>query len=509
MWEACPWFARGRRVGEQGAAMKTRSLGSSQVLAAVAIFAACSKSSPPDPVPTPATSSSTVAGQTSGVPNRTDSAPTTSAMASGSASATAAPSRPQADPTVGAPCPSVGTSGPPSGATVQPAGGGDPNTLPPAATDAPDINAPVRDGSPPDAELVAARKNKNDPNLIFLTYQHLDQLFDTRVTRAGGKTWELPRSARSLPANFSFMSNGQNTTLAKFMVDARMNALLVLKDGEIVSEIYRHGSDVNTRFTAMSMSKSFISAMYGIAIQDGLIKSVDEPLVTYLPELKSSAYANATIKNLLMMRAGNSWSENGDGLGSQRTLSLDEEKVYYEDFAFQVTPTSMPGSTFNYSTLDSCVLGWALESAIGRNLADYVSERLWVPAGMQRDGYWMMQGPNGKQREFFGAGLNATLRDMGRFGQLMLEGGMHDGVQIVPKEWVAESTSRGTPPAPYMYQWWAGENDADFSAIGHGGQTINVDPVNHTVIVILSYYDPGPPMGLQAPLLRAIKGALK
>jgi len=171
--------------------------------------------------------------------------------------------------------------------------------------------------------------------------------------------------------------------------------------------------------------------------------------------------------------------------------------------------TSAPGTVFNYSTLDSCVLGWALSSALGRNIADYTAERLWAPAGMEHDGYWLMQGPRGKQREFFGAGLNATLRDLGRFGQLMLNGGVANGTQVVPKAWVSESTDRGTPPAMYMYQWWGGQGARDFSALGQAGQTINVDPDNQTVIVILSYYYPEPPMGTQAPLLSAIKAALK
>lgn len=369
--------------------------------------------------------------------------------------------------------------------------------------------SPPGQDTPLDPATVAARKNKNDANLNFLTYQHMDKLFDTRAVRAGNDPWALRASSRALPADFAFQSGGKRTTLPQFMIDARMNALLVLKDGEVVTEIYRHGSDACTRFTAMSMSKSLLSALYGIAIQDGAIAGVDQPLVAHLPELQGTAYAATTLEHLMRMRSGVAWDEERDGLGQQRPRSLDEQAIHYEDFAFQATAVAEPGSRFNYSTLDSCLLGWALSRATGRSLAEYASERLWQPAGMERDGYWVMQGPPGRQREFSGAGLNATLRDFGRFGQLMLEQGRANGAQIVPEAWVIESTARGVPPARYMYQWWGGEAATDFSAEGHGGQTINVDPVQRTVVVMLSYYAGTEPLGLHATFLRALKAALK
>jgi CubicO group peptidase (beta-lactamase class C family) len=361
----------------------------------------------------------------------------------------------------------------------------------------------------PDAALVAARIHKSDPSINFLTYQHSDQLFNTRPVAPGKATWTLSMSKKQIGPDFTFDVDGKKTTLVDFLSGARVNALLVLKNGEIVSEIYRNGSAPATRFIAMSMSKSFISALYGIAVAEGHIKSIDDPVTAYLPELKGTVYEKATIKNLLMMRSGVAWNEGANGLEQQRVRSLDEEKIYYEDYAFEAKSDVAPGTKFNYSSLDSNVLGWLLSRAIKRNVADYMAEKLWVPAGMEFPAYWMMQGPTGKQREFYAAGFNATLRDYGRFGQLMLMNGAVNGKQIVPRAWVDESTNRGTPPKPYMYQWWGGSAATDYRASGYRGQTIHVDPSTNTVIVAMSYLagtEKGP---LLPPMIKAIQQELK
>jgi CubicO group peptidase (beta-lactamase class C family) len=361
---------------------------------------------------------------------------------------------------------------------------------------------------PLDPATIEARKHKSDPTWNFLAYQHLDKLYDTRIVPAGKAPWSLGRAKRSLDEAFEFDVNGKPTKLGEFLIDTRVNAMLVLKDGAIVTEIYRHGSTADTRFISMSMSKSIISILSGLALQEGKLKSIDDPVVAYLPELKGTAYQDVTLRNLLTMRSGVRWNESGKELERQRALSLDEEQIYYEDYATQAQSVSKPGSTFNYSTLDAQVLGWALSRAVGRSVADYMSERLWKPAGMESSGYWVMQGPSGKQREFYGAGFSATLRDFGRLGQLMLNGGTANGAQVVPRSWVVESTSRGEPPKPYTYLWWGADEKTAYAALGFRGQMIYIEPSTNVVIVLLSYFSGQEQPDVHAPVLQAITDAL-
>jgi CubicO group peptidase (beta-lactamase class C family) len=154
-----------------------------------------------------------------------------------------------------------------------------------------------------------------------------------------------------------------------------------------------------------------------------------------------------------------------------------------------------PGERFSYSTLETVVLGLVLSNATGMTISDYMSKRLWKPAGMEADGYWIMVGPDGAQREFNGAGFNARLRDFARIGLMMLEGGRANGKQVVPAAWVKEATQYegSTKDQPgYQYQWWmiAG-SDTAYMALGLLGQYIFVDPATDTVIVKLSHHPPG------------------
>jgi CubicO group peptidase (beta-lactamase class C family) len=339
-----------------------------------------------------------------------------------------------------------------------------------------------------DPTLVEARRNKSDPNLAMLTYQHLDDLFDTQTVKAGARPSRLSRSATSLDA-FTYTFEDKTYQWSDFFERTRANAVLVLKDGKVVSEVYRNGSDASTRFIVYSMSKSVVSMLTGIAIADGLI-GLDDAVTTHIPELKGSSYDGVTIRHLLEMRSGVKWSEAyapGSELDKVRDASLNQATAYYEDYAFKAERAADPGAKFNYSTLETGVLGWALERAIKRPVPEYMSEKLWKPAGMESDGYWVLEGPEGKQRPWFGAGFNATLRDFGRLGQLMLDGGKANGRQIIPAAWVKES-STDSDKSGYMYLWWPLRGGEGFSARGTYGQAMYVQPASRTVMVVMSYW---------------------
>ncbi|MFC1839071.1 serine hydrolase domain-containing protein [Thermodesulfobacteriota bacterium] len=347
--------------------------------------------------------------------------------------------------------------------------------------------------------MVNARANMFHPELNCLLFQHMDKMFATRSVQAGEDIWQIPSSPVSIKGKFEFKGNAYN--LKAFLEKTACNALLVIKDGRIIQEIYRNGSDEETTFISFSMAKSFVATLIGIALHEGKLKSLDDKVSEYLPEMKNSGYEDATIRDLLRMRSGVAWEEiYRFGSDTQLTRAHDDILVAYRyrwcDYAAKETKRDRkPGEKFNYSTLDTSVLGCLLERAIGMTGSQYMTEKIWKPAGMENDGYWIMDGPDSVGREFFGAGFNATLRDYGRFGLLMLRGGVGNGTQIIPAEWVKKSTvpDEGYEPTAegqalgYQYQWWTIPDSDAYLAIGLHNQFIYIDPKNNTVIVKLSH----------------------
>lgn len=345
--------------------------------------------------------------------------------------------------------------------------------------------------------MINARAGMLDSHLNYLTFQHMDQLFATRSVAAGGKVKPFPKDVRPIGDEFSF--GGKSQTLNNFLESTSTNALLVIKDGKIIQEIYRNGSTEKTRFMSFSMAKSITSTLIGLAVADGKIKSLNDKVVDYLPDWKNSAYANVAIKDLLQMRSGVDWKEVYEfGSKTQLTEVHDNALVAYNyrwcDYARDKAKTlKAPGEAFNYATLDTSVLGCVLEAAIGGKGANYLSEKIWKPAGMEADAFFVLDGPDNFGREFYGAGYNAVLRDYGRFGELFLNGGMADGKQIVPQEWVKAATATTPDPTPadpdlslgYGYQWWTILGSDAYAAIGLFNQYIYIDPTQKLVIVKL------------------------
>lgn len=344
--------------------------------------------------------------------------------------------------------------------------------------------------------MIEGRRHMFEPSLNFLTFQHMDQLFATRVVKASGKPWVLPKEQKSFDVSFTY--DGKTYALDEFLEKTSTNALLVMNNQRIVAEIYRNGSNDDTRFISFSMAKSITSTLIGIALSEGKIDNIDDPVTKYLPEMEGSGYQGVTIKQLLMMRSGVDWLEiyrfkDPTQLTEVHDNSLVLYKYRFCDYAAkQSKRKTTPGTVFNYSTLDASVLGCVLERAVGTKGADYMTEKVWAPVGMERDGYWIMDGPPEVGREFFGAGFNATLRDYGRFGLMILNGGAAGGRQVIPSDWVKQATGGShEPTAPgvptgYQYQWWTIPNSKAFYALGLHHQFIYVDPDTRTVIVKLS-----------------------
>ena len=330
----------------------------------------------------------------------------------------------------------------------------------------------------------------------------IELMFDTARVDRGTTTWALPKKTADL--DFTYEFNGVQHHAEDVLEDTQTDALLVIKNGAIVYERYLDRANAATHFNSYSMAKSFNSIMVGMAVADGHIHSVNDPVVEYVPELKGSGYDGTTIQNLLEMRSGVNWDDNffADGtLGRKAHLAAWVEAVArYTDSARNTTRAHAPGSTFNYNTMDAAVVGLVVARAVKMPVSKYLSERLWKPAGMETYGFYVIDGPPGTGQEFTGGGFDAVLRDYGRVGLMMLNQGRANGHQILPASYVAESTrpstisdrETGEPHLGYAYFWWPILNSQAYTALGGEGQFIYVDPASKTVVAKLSHGPVGP-----------------
>jgi hypothetical protein len=352
--------------------------------------------------------------------------------------------------------------------------------------------------APVSPAIQGLRRAMLDKDVSTLTFRNMDQLFTTRTVPHAGQPWNLPRADRALDLTYSF--KGASYTPDQFLDRTYTNALLIIKDGRIVSEIYRNNMTPGTRHMAWSMTKSITSILIGCAHAEGRIKSLDDPVTAYLPELRGGGYDGVTVRQILQMRSGVDYEERYDfenpGIAARNhDAALVRNVARFADAARTVKRAHKPGEVFQYKTLDTAVLGWLLERVSGgSNLAAYATQRLWEPLGAEADGFFIMDGPPGVGREFNGAGFNAVLRDYGRIGLMMLNGGRAQDRQIVSREWVAESTRPAAAEGAeggYGYQWWTMPGSDAYAAVGLQGQFIFIDPATKTVVVKLSYFPPG------------------
>lgn len=351
----------------------------------------------------------------------------------------------------------------------------------------------------------AGRRAFFEPDHRAVKFQTAEQVFPVRRVSAGKDVWKLPKSPRADGFSVTYEFDGASHDIDAFNERTRSNALLILKDGKIVYERYLNGSKPDTRFISFSMGKSFTSTMIGMALEQGLIGSVNDALTRYLPALTGSSYGGVTIRDALQMVSGVDWDEEAyDWNDLSKPLSRLWNESYVEQrYRFVAGANTLPrayppGQHYNYSTLETSLLGWIVENVAKERYARFFEDNLWHPAGMEFDAAWVLDGPEDIGREMTAGGLLATLRDFGRFGLLFANGGKANGKQLVSPEWIAAATTPDRPaiqyghlyedyPLGYGYQWWLFDNGR-FEAQGVYGQLIYVAPAEHVVIVKLSYW---------------------
>jgi CubicO group peptidase (beta-lactamase class C family) len=333
------------------------------------------------------------------------------------------------------------------------------------------------------------------PTAQAIAYANVDRMFATRVIRRGEAVSPLPRGPAIAPC---YVVDGQEHGVQDYFDRACVAGLLVIKSGQVVLERYGLGLTEATRWSSMSMVKSLTSTLVGAALRNGAIRSLDDAVSDYVPAMRGSAYDRVSVRHLITMSSGVAWSEDyvdrdshvnrySRSLGTKRpggVLALLRE----------LSPEHEPGTVFRYNTGDTYLLGCLLSAATGETLADYMSRKIWVPCGMEADAFYTLEAEGGQ--EIGGSRAGMVLRDFGRFGLFMLNG----GGDTLPPGWVEEAGRPAFRFAPdtnsygatgYGYSWWI-DADGAMVAVGFAGQTLYINRAEDLVVVTLSC-QPQPP----------------
>ena len=271
-----------------------------------------------------------------------------------------------------------------------------------------------------------------------------------------------------------------------YMASQRSAAIVVLQGGKLRIERYGLDFDKDGRWTSFSVAKSFTSTLVGAALRDGFIKSMDDKVSDYIPDMKGSAYDDVSVRQLLTMTSGVRWNEDyGDPKSDVAQFNNHKPEAGVDALVsyMRKLPREAPaGTRWHYSTGETNLVGILVNQATKKPLADYLYEKVWNPAGMEQQATWLLSKTG---NEISGCCIQAATRDFARFGQFVLDGAKAGGQSIVPDGWLAEATSgqasTGQPGRAYGYQWWTYDTGA-FAARGIFGQGIFIDPKRKLVI---------------------------
>ena len=271
-----------------------------------------------------------------------------------------------------------------------------------------------------------------------------------------------------------------------YMASQRSAALLIVHDGKLRLERYGLDFDAAGRWTSFSVAKSITSTLVGAALQDGHIRSMDDKVSDYVVAMKGSPYDDVSIRQLLTMTSGIRWNEDyGDPASDVARFNNHEPEPGVDALVSYLRrlPREVPaGQRWLYSTGETNLVGILVSAATKKPLSTYLSEKIWVPAGMEQQATWILSRSG---QEISGCCIQAATRDFARFGQFVLDGARVGGRSIVPEGWLAEATSErigiGQPGRGYGYQWWTYPEGA-FAARGIFGQGIFIDPKRKLVI---------------------------
>ncbi len=322
------------------------------------------------------------------------------------------------------------------------------------------------------AEVLFWSQQQRDRN-----FREMEKIFPGHVVRAGKKVRPLP-AGRPLP----LAAADVDTAMARLDIAG----LIVVQDGRIRLERYAMGYGPAGRWTSFSVAKSFTSTLVGAAVRDGYIRSINDPVTRYIPDLAGGGYDGVTIRQLLTMTSGVKWNEDYTDPNSDVARMFSEAVPEGRDptvwYMRKLPRESAPGTKWVYKTGETNLIGVLVERATKKSLADYLAQKIWKPWGMERDAFWMTNAAGG---EVSGCCLSVSLRDYARMGLFALSGGKG----VVPDSWFAHATTNQVPIPKdeggfgYGYQWWTMPGGR-FAALGIFGQSIMVDPAKKLVVVM-------------------------
>ncbi|HIG43341.1 MAG: serine hydrolase [bacterium] len=347
-------------------------------------------------------------------------------------------------------------------------------------------------GAPPDESARVTKANWYVGPFNRWGLQHVREITATRrISRGSGPVSELATS--KLPVNELAVETlgGKPGSITDWLESSYTDGFLVLHKGKIISETYMNEMGADSYHNFFSMSKSFTGSLAGILAQRGQL-DVNAQITHYVPEMAGGAYEGATVRQLMDMTIGIDYSENYDDpkadvyvYSAASNANPNPTGLALYDVLPNFRKAGTHGEKFHYVTANTDALGWVLQRATKRHLAEMLTTEIWSKLGAERDAYVItdLQGT-----PWMGAGFNATLRDAGRFGLMMLQKGKHNGTRIVPQQFVDDiqngAIETGFPGTSYRSQWWVNSNS--YSAVGVAGQRITILPEAGLVIVKFS-----------------------
>ena len=335
--------------------------------------------------------------------------------------------------------------------------------------------------------------NLYDEKTIAYNFSNIDEVFEvSEPISASDSPHKFKKREYTLPETYFF--EGEDKSFAEGLDHFKTDGMIVLHEGNLLYENYWNNNSADTKHIAFSVSKSFLSALVGIALEDGLIDSIADPITKYLPDFNGTGYEEVSIKNILQMSSGVEFNEdyadpNSDINKFGRAVAKGSS---FRAFAKTLKQSKEPGTYHHYVSIDTQVLGFLLAEVTGMSLQDYLHEKIWNKIGMEDEAYYIVDNLG---VEMALGGLNASVRDFAKFGQLYLNKGQWEGEQIVPEDWVNASHNTDGPhliPGEselsssvwgYGLQWWVpGFPDTDYTASGVYNQYIYVDPITKVVV---------------------------
>lgn len=359
------------------------------------------------------------------------------------------------------------------------------------------------------------------------TYRNIDKVLTVApISKGSGPAYDFPNKRQDL-SDISFeRTNGTLISLGSHLKNSFTDGFLVLHDGKVITEAYFDGMSSDSLHLSQSVCKSVVGTLAGILIQFGFLDE-GELVTDYVPALKNSGYAKATVRHLLDMRTGVYYGEDYDNPSREYQLmdqcagwkdkSYSDAPKSYHDFLASIQSDGGHGGKFQYRSIDTDVLGWVCECAAGEALPNLISKYIWQKIGADHDASLVIS-PEGAS--IANGGLNASLRDYAKFGALVLNEGTFNGQDIVGKSWIKESVDgdhaafatgypfyhEEFPDAAYSNQWWVLDREQKIhSAIGIHGQFIYIDHQRKVVIVKLSTWPTAANEALEFDDLRMMK----